>query len=71
MIEALHSRGLRVVLDVVYNHMHDVNMNALEKTVPHYFFRRNNDGSLSNGSWCGNDLNTTAKMCQKIYFGYV
>jgi pullulanase len=65
MIEALHSRGLRVVLDVVYNHMHDVNMNALEKTVPHYFFRRNNDGSLSNGSWCGNDLNTTAKMCRK------
>lgn len=65
MVEALHSRGLRVVLDVVYNHMHDVNLNALEKTVPHYFFRRNDDGSLSNGSWCGNDLNTTAKMCRK------
>lgn len=56
---------MRVVLDVVYNHMHDVNFNALEKTVPHYFFRRNQDGSLSNGSWCGNDLNTTAKMCRK------
>lgn len=65
MVEALHSRGMRVVLDVVYNHMHDVNFNALEKTVPHYFFRRNQDGSLSNGSWCGNDLNTTAKMCRK------
>ncbi len=65
MVEALHSRGLRVVLDVVYNHMHDVNMNALEKTVPHYYFRRNDDGSLSNGSWCGNDLNTTALMCRK------
>lgn len=65
MVEALHSRGLRVVLDVVYNHMHDVNLNALEKTVPHYFFRRNDDGSLSNGSWCGNDLNTAAKMCRK------
>lgn len=65
MIEFIHSRGMRVVLDVVYNHMHDVNMNALEKTVPHYFFRRNDDGSLSNGSWCGNDLNTTAKMCRK------
>ncbi|MEG0593022.1 MAG: type I pullulanase [Coprobacillus sp.] len=65
MISSLHSRGIRVVLDVVYNHMHDVNLNALEKTVPHYFFRRNEDGSLSNGSWCGNDLNTTAKMCRK------
>ena len=65
MIDKLHSRGMRVVLDVVYNHMHDVNLNALEKTVPHYFFRRNEDGTLSNGSWCGNDLNTTAKMCRK------
>lgn len=65
MIEALHEKGIRVVLDVVYNHMHDVNLNALEKTVPHYFFRRFDDGTLSNGSWCGNDLNTTAKMCRK------
>lgn len=65
MVEALHSRGIRVVMDVVFNHMHDVNINALERTVPHYFFRRNEDGSLSNGSWCGNDLNTTALMCRK------
>ena len=65
MIEALHSRGIRVVMDVVFNHMHDVNINALERTVPHYFFRRNQDGTLSNGSWCGNDLNTTALMCRK------
>ncbi|MEE0779269.1 MAG: type I pullulanase [Massilimicrobiota sp.] len=65
MVEALHSRGIRVVMDVVFNHMHDVNINALERTVPYYFFRRNKDGSLSNGSWCGNDLNTTALMCRK------
>jgi len=65
MVDALHSRGIRVVLDVVYNHMHDVNMNALEKTCPHYYFRKNEDGTLSNGSWCGNDLNTTGKMCRK------
>lgn len=65
MISALHKRGIRVVLDVVYNHMHDVNINTLERTVPHYFFRRNSEGYLSNGSWCGNDLNTTAKMCRK------
>ena len=65
MVEALHSRGIRVVMDVVFNHMHDVNINALERTVLYYFFRRNEDGSLSNGSWCGNDLNTTALMCRK------
>lgn len=65
MVEAIHKRGIRVVLDVVYNHMHDINSNALEKTCPHYFFRRDHEGRLSNGSWCGNDLNTKAKMCRK------
>lgn len=65
MVEALHQRGIRVVFDVVYNHMHDINHNALERTVPHYFFRRYQDGTLSNGSWCGNELNTTGKMCRK------
>jgi pullulanase len=65
MIQAIHSRGIRVVLDVVYNHMHDINNNALEMTTPLYFFRRYKDGTLSNGSWCGNDLNTSAKMCRK------
>lgn len=65
MITHLHKNGIRVILDVVYNHMHDVNQNALEKTVPYYFFRRNDAGFLSNGSWCGNDLNTTARMCRK------
>jgi len=65
MIAAVHKKGIRVVLDVVFNHMHDVNMNTLEKTVPHYFFRKYPDGRLSNGSWCGNDVNTKAKMCRK------
>ena len=65
MIESLHKNGLRVILDVVYNHMHDVNQNALEKTVPYYFFRRDENGYRTNGTWCGNDFNTTAKMCRK------
>ena len=65
MVNSLHSKGIRVVLDVVYNHMHSVNNNALECSVPYYFFRRDEEGNLSNGSWCGNDLNSTAKMCQK------
>lgn len=65
MVEALHSRGIRVIADVVFNHMHDVNNNPLEQTTPHYYFRRYADGTLSNGSWCGNDLNTTALMCRK------
>jgi pullulanase len=65
MISKLHEKGLRVVMDCVYNHMYDVSQCAYEAIVPGYFFRRNMDGSLSNGSWCGNDVNSAAKMVRK------
>jgi len=65
MIDNLHRHCMRVIIDVVYNHMHDVNKNTLEKTCPYYFFRRDENGNLSNGSWCGNDLNSKGKMCRK------
>jgi len=64
MVQNIHKHGMRVILDVVYNHMHDVNKNALEGTVPGYFFRMDGD-RLSNGSWCGNDLNSAARMCRR------
>ena len=55
MIQALHRSGLRVVMDVVYNHTyrHD---SWLERAAPGYYYRRNEDGSLSDGSACGNDI---------------
>lgn len=55
MVQALHKAGIRVVMDVVYNHTHDAD-SWLERTAPGYFCRRNSDGSFSNGSACGNDL---------------
>lgn len=65
MVKKLHEANIRVVMDVVYNHIYDINDSSFEKIVPGYFFRKNENGSLSNGSWCGNDLNTTARMCRK------
>lgn len=65
MVAKMHYNNIRVVMDVVYNHVFDINANSLERSVPGYFFRRDQNGNLSNGSWCGNDLNTTAKMCRK------
>ncbi len=65
MIESIHKHGMRVILDVVYNHMHDVNDNAMERTCPNYYFRRDENGNLTNGTWCGNDFNSTAYMCRK------
>ena len=55
MIQALHKAGIRVVMDVVYNHTYSED-SWLERTVPGYYCRRWADGSLSNGSACGNDM---------------
>ena len=55
MIQALHQNGLRVVMDVVYNHTYRAD-SWLERSAPGYYYRRNGDGSLSDGSACGNDI---------------
>lgn len=65
MVSKLHQKGIRIVMDVVYNHIYDINSSSFERIVPGYYFRKRWDGSLSNGSWCGNDLNTTALMVRK------
>lgn len=65
MIQALHSAGFRVVMDVVYNHMYRAD-NAFERMVPGYFCRRAADGSLSNGSGCGNDMASEHPMFRRF-----
>lgn len=55
MVQALHQHGIRVVMDVVYNHTFQAD-SWLERMVPGYYNRRLADGSLSNGSACGSDL---------------
>ena len=51
-------------MDVVYNHMYRYE-NVLNNTVPDYFFRQNEDGSLSNGSGCGNEFASERPMARK------
>ncbi|MFV0396298.1 MAG: type I pullulanase [Coprobacillaceae bacterium] len=65
MIDGFHKKGIRVVMDVVYNHMFNIAQCAFETIVPGYFFRKYPNGSLSNGSWVGNEVRTDAKMVQK------
>ncbi len=55
MIQALHQNGIRVVMDVVYNHTYAAD-SWLERSAPGYYYRRWADGKLSNGSGCGNDI---------------
>ncbi len=55
MVHALHKAGIKVILDVVYNHTFDVGGSAFQHTMPEYFYRHNPDGTYSNGSGCGNE----------------
>lgn len=65
MVLAFHKAGIRVVLDVVYNHVFYVSKSPFEQTAPGYFFRYNSDGSHSNGSGCGNETASEMPMMRK------
>ena len=66
MIQALHKAGIRVVMDVVYNHTYDANGCALGRVVPKYFYRMNEDGSFANGSGCGNETASDHEMYRRF-----
>ena len=55
MVQALHRAGIRVILDVVYNHTADIEHSNFQRTYPDYYYRKRADGSYSNGSGCGNE----------------
>ncbi|MCG2725055.1 MAG: type I pullulanase [Elusimicrobia bacterium] len=68
MIDALHKRNIKVVMDVVYNHTAETknrhyNFNAMAKD---YYYRMDLNGSYYNGSGCGNELKTEAPMTRKF-----
>lgn len=62
MVKSLHQNGLRIVLDVVYNHTASTDQSNFNLTVPGYFYRQNPDGSYSNGSGCGNETASEREM---------
>ena len=55
MVQALHRVGIRVILDVVYNHTADIEHSNFQRTYPDYYYRKRADGSYSDGSGCGNE----------------
>lgn len=64
MIQALHNAGIGVIMDVVYNHTYTSD-SWFQRTVPNYYYRMNNDGTLSNGSGCSNDTASEHLMFRK------
>lgn len=66
MIQSLHKAGIRVIMDVVYNHTYDVMGCALGRVVPKYFYRLNPDGTYANGSGCGNETASDHEMYRRF-----
>ena len=65
LIDQIHSLGLRVIMDVVYNHVYVRENSSFEKVVPGYYFRHNEIGLPSNGTGVGNDMASERKMVRK------
>ncbi|WP_066896019.1 type I pullulanase [Clostridium nigeriense] len=66
LIMKLHENGLKVVMDVVFNHTADTDESSFNKILPKYYYRQNNDGSFSNGSGCGNEIASERVMVRRF-----
>ena len=65
MVMALHQAGIRVVMDVVYNHTAVTEGSNFERTVPGYFYRQTPEGNFANASGCGNETASERAMVRK------
>ena len=66
MVQALHQAGIRVVMDVVYNHTAVGKNSHFDLLAPGYFYRMNADSSWSNASGCGNETASERAMMRKF-----
>jgi pullulanase len=65
MVKAMHDAGIRVVMDVVYNHTGRSGNSHFQHLIPDYFYRFSEDGSMSNASACGNEIASDRPMVRK------
>ncbi|MBS4455236.1 type I pullulanase [Tuanshanicoccus lijuaniae] len=65
MIQGFHDAGIRIIMDVVYNHVYEVENHSFHRTVPGYFFRHTESGQFSNGTGVGNDTASERAMVRK------
>ena len=66
MVQTLHKAGIRVILDVVYNHTYDIEHSNFQRTYPDYYYRKTADGAYSNGSGCGNETASEQPMMRNF-----
>ena len=67
LVQQCHKNGIRVNLDLVFNHVYEKENYPLEKLVPNYYFLMSQTGEFSNGSFCGNDIDTQPFMSKKYF----
>jgi pullulanase len=66
MVQAFHHNGLRVIMDVVYNHTALTNESNFNQLVPNYYYRQTKDGKFSNATACGNETASERYMMRKF-----
>ena len=66
MVAAFHKKGVRVVMDVVFNHVFEYENSVFEHVVPNFYFRHKNSGKMANTSGCGDDLASERPMVRKL-----
>ena len=64
MVKSLHEAGIRVVMDVVYNHTYNLD-SCLNKAVPGYYYRQDENGEYSDASACGNETASERYMFRR------
>ena len=65
LVSSLHQHNLKVVLDVVFNHVYNASTSSFENCVPYYYFRYDREGNYLDGSYCGNELASELAMVRK------
>ena len=66
MIQALHDAGIKVIMDVVYNHTYDTADSNFNKIMPDYYYKLNSDLTYNNQSGCGNATRSDSAMYRKF-----
>ena len=66
MVMAYTEAGIRINMDVVYNHVANAGASSFDMIVPNYYFRTDADGNLTNGSGCGNETASERYMMSKF-----
>ena len=61
-IQAYHDADISVIMDVVYNHVYHAEKYAFELIVPGYFYRYDEHGMRTDGTFCGNDVASERSM---------